>query len=398
MPKISVIVPVYNVERYLRTCLDSILKQTLSDIEVICINDGSTDSSREILEEYGKKDCRIKIIDKPNGGLSSARNAGLKHAKGEFISFIDSDDWIENTMLEKLYENAVRLNTDIVICGVHRYDETNKTLLDDDSYFNLKFFDKNFDNRVFSYEDTKSFMMDVCVMAWNKLYRRSFLASVKAEFPEGLIFEDGPFFFSVYFKTKRVSLIRDLLYFYRINREGSIVQKGGKPFLDIIDVVELMYNSIKDVPCFNEIKNEFWIRKADDIFYRYDLVNLFLKRQFAKKLRTKEFLFNPNIFDFDIIKKKEFYIYKHLFEIRDKSSLFNYYKSKIKVFIMFKIMQVLYTESNVYYFKYRKLVIRIKRRDHIYNIWYADDKIYIKFYNKIIIPIKFEYSKIEPKK
>ena len=102
-PKVSVIIPVYNVEKYLRQCLDSVVNQTLKDIEIICIDDGSTDNSLNILKEYAQKDNRIKIISKKNGGLSSARNAGLKFATGEFVGFVDSDDYIER----ETYENAV---------------------------------------------------------------------------------------------------------------------------------------------------------------------------------------------------------------------------------------------------------------------------------------------------
>ncbi len=397
MAVISVIVPVYNVEKYLSKCLDSIINQTFSDIEIICVNDGSTDRSRKILETYKKKDSRIKIVDKKNGGLSSARNAGMLVATGEFFSFIDSDDWVEETMLEKLYNNITKFNTDIAICGVHQFDETNQKLIDDDKYFTLGYFDKSFDNRVFSYEDTKSFTMDVCVMAWNKLYRRSYIEKCKAKFPDGLIFEDGPFFFSIYFKTKRVSIVRDLLYYYRINRPGSIVQKGGKQFLDIIDVVELMYNSIKDCPCFDEIKNDFYCRKAEDIVYRYDLINLIHKGKFSKKLRQKEFLFDDTIFDFDYIKEKALMTHRHIFEIRAKSSLWHYFVSKLKVAAMYKIMQILYTEENIYYLKYRKLVIRLKKRANLYDIWYANDRIFIVLFSFLKINFKFEYSKLEPK-
>ena len=199
MPKISVIVPVYNVEKYLRKCLDTIISQTFSDIEIICVNDGSTDNSRKILEEYKNKDYRIVIVDKKNGGLSSARNAGMKVARGEFISFIDSDDWIDETMLEKLYNSMTTLKTDITICAVHQFDESKQEIDDSCEYFTLGHFDESFDNKVFSYKDTKSFLTNVCVMAWNKLYRKSFLDECKAEFPDGLIFEDGPFFFSIFF-------------------------------------------------------------------------------------------------------------------------------------------------------------------------------------------------------
>ena len=218
MAEISVIVPVYNVENYLEKCLDTIVNQTFSDIEIVCVNDGSTDNSRKILEKYKENDSRIIIIDKENGGLSSARNAGLKVATGKYISFIDSDDWVDLTMLEKLYQNITSLNTDISICSVNLYDEQEQKIKDAESYFNLSYFDSSFDGKAFSYKDTKDFLMDVCVMAWNKLYRKSFLDECKAEFPDGLIFEDGPFFFSIFFKTQRVSIVRDFLYYYRINR------------------------------------------------------------------------------------------------------------------------------------------------------------------------------------
>ncbi len=395
MAEISVIVPVYNVERYLAKCLDSIINQTFQDIEIICVNDGSTDISRRILEEYKNKDSRIKIIDKENGGLSSARNAGMKVATGNFYSFIDSDDWVEPDMLEKLYKNITELNTDISICAVHLYDETNQTINDNEKYFNLEHFDSSFDGKVFSYQDVKSFIMDVCVMAWNKLYRKSFIDDCKAEFPNGLIFEDGPFFFSIFFKTKRVSIIRDFLYYYRINRPGSIVQKGGKKFLDIIDVVELMYNSIKDSDCFDDIKNEFYRRKADDIIYRYDLIDVIYKGAFSKKLRKKKFLFDETVFDFDYIKENAPYTYKNLYNIKRKTNLLAYYWSKKKVKIMYKVMQILYTEPDVYYFKYKKLVFRIKRRDDLYNCWYANDRLYFLLKGKYQMSIKFEYSELE---
>ena len=397
MPLISVIVPVYNVEKYLKQCLDSILVQTFSNIEIICVNDGSTDNSRKILEEYKNKDSRIKIVDKKNGGLSSARNAGMKVAVGEFISFIDSDDWIEPTMLEKLYESMTTHNTDITICAVHQFDEQKQKNDDSNKYYTLEYFDESFDNKVFSYEDVRPFIMDVCVMAWNKLYRRSHIDECQAEFPEGLIFEDGPFFFSIFFKTKRVSIVRDFLYNYRINRTGSIIQKAGKKFLDVIDVVELMFNSIKNEPFFNDIKNEFYIRKADDIVYRYDVIGLADKKQFSKKLRTKTFLFDSNIFDFDYIKEKSPYTYKNMFDIKEKSNIFLYHYNKFMIKVMYKVMQILYTEEGIYYFKYRKLILRLKKRANLYDVWYENDRIYVVLFSIIKFNFKFEYSKLEKK-
>ena len=120
--KVSVIVPVFNVESYLNESLDSILNQTLKDIEIICINDGSTDNSLDILETYSKKDKRIKIISKENEGQGVARNVGLDNAQGEYISFVDSDDFIKRDMLEKLYNKAENNDLDLVMCKVSSFD------------------------------------------------------------------------------------------------------------------------------------------------------------------------------------------------------------------------------------------------------------------------------------
>ncbi|MCD7779530.1 MAG: glycosyltransferase, partial [Candidatus Gastranaerophilales bacterium] len=313
MAEISVIVPVYNVKRYLKECLDSIINQTFKDIEIICINDGSTDGSEKILKEYENKEPRIILINKKNGGLSSARNAGMKIAKGKFLCFVDSDDKIELTMLEKLYKNITSLNSDISICAVHKLDETNKTIDDSNPYFNLGYFNSLFDNKVFSYEDVKPFLMNVCVMAWNKLYRHSFIKECNAEFPENLIFEDGPFFFSVFFKTKRVSIVRDFLYFYRINRKGSILKNCSVNFLDIIDVVNLMYEYLKQSPVFEDVKYDFYRAKADDIMYRYRLINFIFRYKFLKKLKKDSCLFDESVFDFAYINKTMPDIYKNLF-------------------------------------------------------------------------------------
>lgn len=118
--KISVIVPVYNVEEYLRKCLDSVLNQTLRDIEIICVDDGSTDSLWEILKEYAQKDDRIKLIQKENGGLSSARNAAMQVAKGDYIGFVDSDDWIDPDFLRKLYVAAEKYGADSACASIKR--------------------------------------------------------------------------------------------------------------------------------------------------------------------------------------------------------------------------------------------------------------------------------------
>ena len=125
IPKISIIIPIFNTEKYLKTCLNSVLNQTLKEIEIICINDGSTDNSLKIIEEYASKDKRIKFISQKNNGVSYARNKGLEIATGEFIGFVDSDDYASKNFFEKLYNSALKTNSDIA-CGEIVKIENNK--------------------------------------------------------------------------------------------------------------------------------------------------------------------------------------------------------------------------------------------------------------------------------
>ena len=126
MPKVSIIVPVYNVEKYLCQCLESLVHQTLTDIEIICVNDGSTDNSLGILNKYAQLDSRIKVFSQKNQGVSSARNLGLEKVNGEYITFVDSDDWIELNACEILYNTAQERNTDILLCSYYNYDNNRK--------------------------------------------------------------------------------------------------------------------------------------------------------------------------------------------------------------------------------------------------------------------------------
>lgn len=128
-PKISCIVPVYNVEKYLRRCLDSIRAQTFTDFECICVDDGSPDGSGKILDEYAEKDSRFVVIHKDNGGVSSARNAGLDAARGEYVCFVDSDDWMETDYMKKMYEAATEIGADLVVCGIDLELENGKKQL-----------------------------------------------------------------------------------------------------------------------------------------------------------------------------------------------------------------------------------------------------------------------------
>lgn len=229
MPKISVIIPIYNVEQYLPKCLDSVINQTYKDIEIICIDDCSPDNSIKIIEDYASKDQRIKIVDrKQNGGLSAARNSGLDVAMGEYIYFIDSDDWIDVNYLEKMAENIKSAQTDFVVnLNLVRAD-TNEALYM--SSYLYKFQNNFFVSKTLADRGPWS----ACV----SLYKRDFLNKFHLRFPEGYIHEDVYFHYMVYLRADKAYAFNGPAYYYRIQPNSIMrVQKD----LDISELKTRLY-------------------------------------------------------------------------------------------------------------------------------------------------------------
>lgn len=214
MIKVSIIIPVYGVEKYIRQCIESVLNQTYKNIEVIVVNDGTKDNSMKIIEEY-IRDNRIKIINKENGGLSSARNRGIEEATGKYIFFVDSDDWLENNTIEELINNLE--DEEILECNFFIYDEIT----------NIKERNKL---KISNYEvhKEKQFYEPLEMVVWNKLYNRKFLNDNNIRFLEGVIHEDVEFTIKTFVKVKKVKYINEYVYNYRINRKNSIMYKVKK--------------------------------------------------------------------------------------------------------------------------------------------------------------------------
>lgn len=285
MIKVSVIIPVYNVEEYLCQCLDSVINQTLKEIEIICVNDGSTDNSQQILEEYAEKDNRIKIINKKNAGLGAARNTGMEYATGEYIGFIDSDDWADINMFKKLYENCKTHDTDISMCPILLVNESSEDLNRETDYFDLVCFDEKFNNRPFNLDQTKDFVLDIAVNAYNKIYRTEFINRIEAKFPEGLLFEDVPFFYETYLNANRISLVRDFLIYHRVNRSSSITAEANKKHFDTIKIQNLMLESFRSLTNFNEFKIDLYNKKIFRIIRRYFEVAEIYRKEFFELIK-----------------------------------------------------------------------------------------------------------------
>ena len=232
--ELSLIVPIYNVEEFLRECLDSLYKIKGIEKEIILVNDGTKDNSMDIIREYEAKYPEITVVvDKPNGGLSSARNAGLKIAKGEYISFIDSDDFIDTELFEKFYHEGVKDKLDIIIGNAIYYKDgvvgnelfRSPAVKEGKILTGLEFLD-------LSFEKPKCFREEV----WDDIYRREFLLENNLFFYEGLIHEDSLFTPLAYIKAKKVRFIDAPFYFYR-QRVGGIMSKVDQRSIDSLEKI-----------------------------------------------------------------------------------------------------------------------------------------------------------------
>ena len=220
-PKVSIVIPVYNTEKYLCQCLDSVINQTLTDFEIICVDDGSTDESPSILSNYEKRDSRFKVISQSNKGPGTARNIGMNQASGEYLIFLDSDDWFELDFLSKLVETCEIHQSDISICRSVEFDtETGK---ESPSNWMLKTELLPSKKTVFSPEEAATVLFQFTYgMAWDKLYRRSFLMNEGISFPNLKNSEDLAFVFPTLLAAKRIAVIEKVLVHHRINRSSSV--------------------------------------------------------------------------------------------------------------------------------------------------------------------------------
>lgn len=239
MPKVSIIVPVYNVEKYIDKCLKSLVEQTLNDIEIIIVNDGSTDNSKKIIDNYIERyPEKIVYLEKKNGGLSDARNYGIPYAKGEYIAFLDSDDYVEKDIYEKMYEIAKKENSDMVECDFY-WEYPNKTKKDIGVI----------------YSGQHEMLENVRVVAWNKLIKREILEISKIQFPKGYRYEDVEFTYKLIPYLSKVSFVKEPLIHY-IQRPDSISNSQNERTKEIFDVLEHVLDFYKEKNVYEKYKVE----------------------------------------------------------------------------------------------------------------------------------------------
>ena len=259
MPKISVIVPVYNVEKYLDRCLKSLLNQTMKDIEIIVVNDGSTDKSEEIINKYIDK---FKYLKKENGGLSSARNYGMKYANGEYIAFLDSDDYIEENMYQEMYNLAKKENADMVECDFLWEWENSKKI--------------KYDKRR-KYKNRNEMMKKPRSVVWNKIIKRKIIQENKINFPEGIIYEDLQFFYKIIPYIKKISYSNKYFVHYT-QRKNSISNNQTEKNEDIFIILNNIIQFYKERNLYEKYQNEL----------RYMCIRIMLGSSMKRILKIKD--------------------------------------------------------------------------------------------------------------
>lgn len=265
MTKVTIIVPVFNVENYLRQALDSLINQTLSDIEIICVNDGSTDNSLSILEEYAASDSRFKIINQENQGQGTARNNAIKYANGEYLAFVDPDDWVELNAFEKMYNKAKKFNADLIEFSFFQYKERNNTLTKKKLKLNLPV------ETIIKGLDYPKYIFQPPRYPWNKFFRTELIKNNNVAFGIGRFHEDQNFVIQARALSTRILYCpNDYLYNYRLRISSSSYRIN----LDMLNKVklnkELKEFLIKN-KCYNNLEEDFYkycIKGLADVYKR----------------------------------------------------------------------------------------------------------------------------------
>ena len=323
---VSIIIPVYNVDQYLSKCLDSVIHQTYHNLEIICVNDASSDNSLEILKEYASEDNRIKILNNAhNKGLASSRNIALKAVRGDFVLFVDSDDWIDVDTIEHCVENINRTRADFIAFGLVQYiDDTQEHKNPEHVSREQLTIQQPIDAYMFS---------KVGVTAWTKFFNRDFLVKHQIVFPDGRLFEDNPFSWICYVCAEKITLLPDCFYHYR-KRTGSITtsskQNNLAKSLDLLEVLQYFYDYLKKHGYWEIQKKNFSIC-VDSLMSTAlkNVVPLSQQRDFIKhfQVRAKEWDWEPLKWSltYDLIHKGQigsWHLYRWVKSIRKRIAKF----------------------------------------------------------------------------
>ena len=275
--------PVYNGEDYLAESIDCILNQSLDDLELICVDDGSKDKSLEILKDFASKDKRVRYYHQENRGGGAARNVAIKHATGKYLYCMDADDLLKENALEKLYDLCEEKNLDFTIFKAINYDEDTDTYYETPDYSMAKI--AEFANgNVFSFEDLGDLIFNITVTPWSKFYNLDFVKKSGAKFAEGLIFHDNVFFWEVLFNAERIYFLDEFLYTRR-RHSSSSTGAGDKRYANIITIINMNIKLFIKYNQFEKFKDILYNKKVFWIYMRYENIQEKYKQFFFDEMK-----------------------------------------------------------------------------------------------------------------
>lgn len=285
-PKVSIVVPIYNVERYLRECVDSILKQTLKDIEVILVDDGSPDGCGKIIDEYEKRDSRVIAVHQENSGYSKAVNLGIDMARGEYIGIIESDDFIDDDMYESLYKNAKKNKTEVtkglfyIYRTIPKAGERQNTLYKNPNGIDLRFAPDG----VFNPVDWPR-IMGFHASIWSSIYRADFIKKIKIPETAGASYQDFPFMAEVFCKAKRVSVVkRPFVHWRNDEGQGNSTSARGKKLLLMAKNSKTAINILKKYKKFDTFKEPFFVHVLWTNYEFFNRIEWKYKKEYFNEL------------------------------------------------------------------------------------------------------------------
>ena len=292
--KVSVIIPIYNPGESIINSLNSVISQNLKEMEIICINDGSTDNSQNFLEEYAKRDSRLKIIKQENLGAGLARNKGIETATGEYILFLDSDDWIEENTCELLYYSAKKYDSDLVL-----FDSL---IHNDESIVELEFLNEDFEEKTFDYTQIKDKIFDSYLgVIWNKFYKTKFLKENYIKFPNHKIFNDVEFHIKTMILAEKITYLHNIFYHYNNTSHFSLQKEhvGSKYSMIFCDVIMGIKEFLNSTQLMDNLKNNFINYSISEFKIKlYHIEENYKSKYFLKiKEIIKSIEFNENDLD-----------------------------------------------------------------------------------------------------
>jgi glycosyltransferase involved in cell wall biosynthesis len=277
MIKVSIIVPVYNVEKYIDKCLNSLIYQTLTDIQIIIVDDGSRDNSAKLIKNYkDKHQEKILFIQKENGGLSDARNTAMQYAAGEYIGCVDGDDYVDPTMFEKMYNIAIKEDADLVECDFF-WEYPNKKRKDTGQVY-----------------EKKNMLVQARVMAWNKIIKSKIIKDYNLKYPIGLRYEDIEFFYKMVPYINRIGFLKEPCYHY-VQRQNSILYTQNEQTRDIFKILENVLDYYKERGLFEKYNDQL-----EYVYTRYLLGSSFLRMVKIKDKEIRRSLLEENWYNLNI--------------------------------------------------------------------------------------------------